>query len=196
MKKKQDNDLKNNDNFDMQNEEVHCEQQNEELSNENEKLKEEIKAGEDKIKECEAVIEEYKDKNLRLQADFDNYRKRVAKEREEMFFNALEDIMCQLLPIIDNFERAIDSFKAGDLDSKYVEGLNMIYKDFLMTLNKNGLEEIKALNCEFDPNRHHAVMQVEADEEDENQVKEIFQKGYMLKTKVIRPSMVKVAIKN
>ena len=110
MKKKQDNDLKNNDNFDMQNEEVHCEQQNEELSNENEKLKEEIKAGEDKIKECEAVIEEYKDKNLRLQADFDNYRKRVAKEREEMFFNALEDIMCQLLPIIDNFERAIDSF--------------------------------------------------------------------------------------
>lgn len=196
MKKKQDNDLKNKDNHGMQNEAVNCERQNEDLSDESEKLKEEIKAREDKIKECEAVIEEYKDKNLRLQADFDNYRKRVSKEREEMFFNALEDIMCQLLPIIDNFERAIDSFKAGDLDSKYVEGLDMIYKDFLMTLNKNGLEEIEALNCEFDPNRHHAVMQVEADEEDENQIKEIFQKGYMLKTKVIRPSMVKVAIKN
>lgn len=196
MKKKQDNDLKNNGNVDLQNEEVNFEPQNEEAPNESEKLKEEIKAKEDKIKEYEAVIEEHKDKNLRLQADFDNYRKRVAKEREEMFFDALEDIMCQLLPIIDNFERALDSFKAGNLDDKYLEGLDMIYKDFLMTLNKNGLEEIKALNCEFDPNRHHAVMQVEADEEDENQVKEIFQKGYMLKTKVIRPSMVKVAIKN
>ena len=146
--------------------------------------------------EAETKIKELEDKLLRVQAETQNYKRRKDEETERMVKYANEQLVEELLPVLDNFERAIDSFKAGDLDSKYVEGLNMIYKDFLMTLNKNGLEEIKALNCEFDPNRHHAVMQVEADEEDENQVKEIFQKGYMLKTKVIRPSMVKVAIKN
>lgn len=186
MKKKQDNDLKDKSKDELKNEDKDCKL---------EQLQEELKAKDDKIKEYEALMEEHKDRYLRLQADFDNYKKRIAKEREDIFTNSLEDIMCQLLPIIDNFERALESFKSGDLDKKYTEGLEMIYKDFIMTLNKNGLEEIHALDCVFDPNIHHAVMQVKAGEEDENQIKDIFQKGYMLKTKVIRPSMVKVAIK-
>lgn len=144
----------------------------------------------------EAKIQGYEDRLLRLQADFDNYRKRIEREREEVYSYALEDIMIQLLPVIDNFERALDSFKAGDLDKKYVEGLEMVCKNFIETLNKNGLAEIEAVNCTFDPNFHHAVMQIEAEEEDENIVKEVFQKGYTLNSKVIRPCMVKVAIKN
>lgn len=205
MKKKQDNDLKNKGKDELQNQDSNCKQEskeakvepeNEDIKCELESFKEEIKVKDEKIKQCEAIIEEQKDRYLRLQADFDNYRKRVGKEREDIFSSALEDMMLQLLPIIDNFERALNSFRTSGLEVKYIEGLEMIYKDFLGTLSKNGLEEIEALGCEFDPNKHHAVMRVEAGEEDENQIKEIFQKGYMLKAKVIRPSMVKVAINN
>ncbi|MGI5997205.1 MAG: nucleotide exchange factor GrpE [Lutispora sp.] len=201
MKKNQDNDLVNKKRDELEKEEAKCEQNNNEqnkdgISCELEKLKEELTAKEEKIKEYETLIEEQKDRHLRLQADFDNYKKRVAREREDIFVAALEDIMVQLLPTIDNFDRALDSFKTNNLDQKYIEGLEMVYKDFMTTLTKNGLEEIEALNCEFDPNLHHAVMQTEAGEEDENLIKEVFQKGYMLKNKVIRPSMVKVAVKN
>ncbi|NLM43035.1 MAG: nucleotide exchange factor GrpE [Clostridiales bacterium] len=161
-----------------------------------EELKGELQAKEQKIKELESLIEEQKERHLRLQADFDNYRKRVARERENVFNTALEDIMTQLLPIIDNFDRALDSFKSGNLEPEYYEGLEMIYKEFITTLNKNGLSEIEALNCTFDPNIHHAVMKVDSEGDDENTIKEVFQKGYMLNNKVIRPSMVKVAVKN
>ena len=138
---------------------------------------------EDMIAEYELKLKESGDRFLRLQADFENFRKRVIKEREEIYTYSLEEIMTQLLPVIDNFERALESFKAGSLDEKYIEGLEMVYNNFIETLNKNGLSEIEALNCIFDPNFHHAVMQ------------EVFQKGYMLNSKVIRPCMVKVAVK-
>jgi len=161
-----------------------------------EKLKEELQTKEQRIMELENLIEGLKDRHLRLQADFDNYRKRVAREKEEIYTTALGDLIKQLLPIIDNFERALDSFKSANLDPKYYDGLEMIYKEFIGILNKNGLEEIEALNCNFDPNLHHAVMKVEAEGDEENIIKEVFQKGYMLNNKVIRPSMVKVAVKN
>lgn len=147
------------------------------------------------IKDYEQKLKESLDKFLRLQADFENYRKRVVKEKEDFRLFCLEDMMFQLLPVIDNFDRAISSFKAGDLDKKYIEGLEMVYNIFLDILNKNGLTEIEAINCEFDPNYHHAVMQEET-EKDDNVIKEVFQKGYMLNSKVIRPCMVKVAVKN
>jgi len=206
MNKNQDNDLVNKEKDELEkketkdeqinNEERNHEQSKDETISDIEKLKEELAVKEAKIKEYEALIEEQKDRHLRLQADFDNYKKRVAREREDFFVAALEEIMVQLLPTIDNFDRALDSFKANNLDQQYIDGLEMIYKDFIGTLTRNGLKEIEAYNCEFDPNLHHAVMQVEAGEEDENKIKEVFQKGYMLKNKVIRPSMVKVAVKN
>ena len=145
-----------------------------------EELKGELQAKEQKIKELESLIEEQKERHLRLQADFDNYRKRVARERENVFNTALEDIMTQLLPIIDNFDRALDSFKSGNLEPEYYEGLEMIYKEFITTLNKNGLSEIEALNCTFDPNIHHAVMKVDSEGDDENTIKEVFQKDICL----------------
>lgn len=162
MKKNQDNDLVNKKRDELEKEEAKCEQNNNEqnkdgISCELEKLKEELTAKEEKIKEYETLIEEQKDRHLRLQADFDNYKKRVAREREDIFVAALEDIMVQLLPTIDNFDRALDSFKTNNLDQKYIEGLEMVYKDFMTTLTKNGLEEIEALNCEFDPNLHFLI---------------------------------------
>ena len=150
---------------------------------------------EDVIAEYELKLKESGERFLRLQADFENFRKRVVKEREEIYLFSLEELMTQLLLVIDNFDRALDSFKAGDLDVRYIEGLEMVYNNFLQILNKNGLKEIDAENCVFDPNYHHAVMQEESDDDD-NVVKEIFQKGYTLNSKVIRPCMVKVAVKN
>ena len=150
---------------------------------------------EDLIVESELKLKESGERFLRLQADFENFRKRVVKEREEIYLFSLEELMTQLLLVIDNFDRALDSFKAGDLDARYIEGLEMVYNNFLEILNKNGIKEIDAENCVFDPNYHHAVMQEETDDDD-NVIKEIFQKGYMLNSKVIRPCMVKVAVKN
>lgn len=132
---------------------------------------------------------------LRMQADFDNYKKRVAKEREDMYYTALETIAEQLLPVVDNMERAAEAFRKDQLDEKYINGVEMVYKQLLDVLNKNGIKEIEALEKDFDPNVHHAVMQVPGEDEDENKVKEVFQKGYTLGNKLIRPTLVKVSVK-
>lgn len=132
---------------------------------------------------------------LRMQADFDNYKKRVARERDDMFNNALESIAQQLLPVVDNVERAVDALKKDQLEEKYISGIEMVMKQLVDVLDKNGIKEIEALDKEFDPNIHHAVMQVPGEDEDENKVKEVFQKGYVLGNKVIRPTLVKVSVK-
>ena len=146
------------------------------------------------IEELKKKCEDSFNRFLRLQADFENYKKRVAKEREDMYNSALENVIGQLLPVIDNMERAADVFRTDGLDSKYIEGLDMIFKQLMTVLENNGLKEIEALDKEFDPNLHHAVMQAEGEEE--NKINEVFQKGYMLADKVIRPSLVKVIVKN
>ena len=143
---------------------------------------------EEKTQQCD---ENY-DRFVRMQAEFDNFRKRTAKEREDLYIMSLEKIVTELLPIVDNMERAISIFKSSSLDSSYIEGVDMIQKQLLAILEKNGLKEISALGMDFDPNLHHAVMQVEGDEKEENKVKEVLQKGYFLGSKVIRPVMVQV----
>lgn len=157
------------------------------------------KSAEDYEKEIEELRKQCEDnynKLLRMQADFDNYRKRVAKEREEMYSSALEEIVADLLPVVDNMERAVEAFKNDKLDDKYVSGVEMVFRQFMDVLARKGVKEIEALDKDFDPNIHHAVMQVPVeDENDENKVKEVFQKGYMLGNKVIRPTLVKVSVK-
>lgn len=143
---------------------------------------------EEKTQQCDANYDRF----LRMQAEFDNFRKRTAKEREDLYIMSLEKIVTELLPIVDNMERAICIFKSNSLDSSYVEGVDMIQKQLLATLEKNGLKEIDAMGMDFDPNMHHAVMQVAGDAEEENKVKEVLQKGYFLGSKVIRPAMVQV----
>ncbi|MDF2531661.1 MAG: grpE [Clostridia bacterium] len=147
---------------------------------------------EEKTQQCD---ENY-NKFLRMQAEFDNFRKRTAKEREELYITSLEKIVTELLPIVDNMERAIGAFKSNGLDSSYIDGVDMIQKQLFAILEKNGLKEIEALGMDFDPNMHHAVMQVSGDAEEENKVKDVLQKGYFLGSKVIRPAMVQVVVNN
>ncbi|MBS4535563.1 nucleotide exchange factor GrpE [Clostridium sp. D2Q-14] len=141
----------------------------------------------------EKEIEEDKERYLRLQADFANYKKRVEKEKASIYTFANEKIVTDLLDVIDNFERAFTSVDEAIEDDSFYKGVIMVYKQLMDILEKNGLEEIKAKEEKFDPNLHHAVMQEENDEYEENTIIDVFQKGYKLKDKVIRPSMVKVS---
>lgn len=142
-----------------------------------------------KSKECEELSNRF----VRLQADFNNYKKRTEKERENIYQYATQDLITSLLPVMDNFDRALKVDKnESTLDNLY-KGVEIVFNQFMETLKSNGLEEINALGEKFDPNYHHAVVQEENEDYDENIVTEVFQKGYKVKEKVIRPSMVKVS---
>lgn len=129
------------------------------------------------------------DKYLRLVAEFDNFKKRTQKEKEEIYSLAKTDVVMSLLPVIDNFERAE---KFSD-DKNVEEGMALIRKQFNEFLKKIGIEEIEAEGKEFDPNLHNAVLHEDRDDLSENTVVEVLQKGYKLGDKVIRYAMVKVA---
>lgn len=152
-------------------------------------------AASNEVSELRKQSEESYNRLLRMQADFENYKKRVAKEREDMYYTAMESIVQQLLPVVDNMERAVAAFRNDLLDEKYISGVEMVSKQMLEVLCKNGVKEIEALEKDFDPNIHHAVMQAPGEDKDENKVKEVFQKGYFLGNKVIRPALVKVSVK-
>lgn len=128
-------------------------------------------------------------KYLRLMADFQNYKRRVEKEKGDIYTYANEKLITELLAVIDNFERALVS---DSTDAGFAEGMNMIFKQLTGVLEKAGLEEIKALGEDFDPNFHNAVMTEDNADYESGKVTEVMQKGYMLNKKVIRPSMVKV----
>lgn len=125
----------------------------------------------------------------RLQADFDNYRKRLANEKKEWHSQAVCELMRELLPVIDNLERAM---QAEGPPEALLEGVALVYRQLMDVLGRQGLEVIEACGNEFNPYYHHAVMQVESDQP-ENTVVEELQKGYKVKERVLRPSMVKVA---
>lgn len=155
----------------------------------------EKEAAEDSEKEAaekggEAEAEEpMKDQYLRLMADFQNYKRRVAKEREDTRAYANEKIVTELLTVLDNFDRAMEH----DADEGFKEGMQMILDQFNDVLKHAGVEEIEALGSEFDPNVHNAVLMEDTDEVESGHVSCVLQKGYKLNGKVIRPAMVKVA---
>lgn len=126
---------------------------------------------------------------LRLMADFQNYKKRVEKEKSDLYSYANEKIVTGLLDVLDNFERALAQEEIGD---GFKEGMEMIFKQLSGELEKSGLAEIAALGEDFDPNFHNAVMTEETEEYESGKVSGVMQKGYTLNGKVIRPSMVKV----
>ncbi|WP_366924116.1 nucleotide exchange factor GrpE [Metallumcola ferriviriculae] len=148
----------------------------------------------DAHQQLEQVIAEKEELNrnfLRLQADFDNFRKRSRKEQQEFMRYASQSLIEKLLPVIDNFERALSSDDSQSQSFK--AGIEMIYKQLVGILEQEGLVEIETEGQDFDPNFHEAVMQVKNDECPDNMVIEVMQKGYKLKDKVVRPAMVKVA---
>lgn len=134
--------------------------------------------------------EELNDKYLRLFAEFDNYKKRTAKEKQETYSDATAKNVLEILPVIDNFERAL---AAETSDAEFKKGVEMIYGQLNDVIKKLGVTEIEALGTEFNPEIHYAIKQVEDESFGENTVCEVFQKGYMLGDKVVRHAMVVVA---
>lgn len=128
---------------------------------------------------------------MRLQADFVNFRKRSEKEKQDTINYALEGFICSILPILDNLKIAMNS--ENNSEDAFYKGIQLIYKQLEDTLDSNGVKSIDSLGEEFDPNIHHAVFMEESDEYKSGKVTEVLQTGYMLKDKVIRPAMVKVA---
>lgn len=137
-------------------------------------------------------IEELTDRLMRSMAEFDNYRKRSEKEKSQMFTLGVKSLVEKLLPVIDNFERGLESIKEEDKEDSYVQGFEMIYKQLIGILEEIGVKPIEAIGKEFDPNYHNAVMHGEDEEYGENIVSEELQKGYIYNDIVVRHSMVKV----
>ena len=137
-----------------------------------------------------AAVREQEDKYLRLLAEYDNYRKRSQKEKENAWTSAKADAVKEFLPVFDNLERAM---KQETADEAYAKGVEMIMTQFKATLEKLGVTEIPALGLTFDPNLHNDVMHIDDESFGENTVAEVFQTGFQIGDKVIRHAMVKVA---
>lgn len=153
-------------------------------------MQEEIEALKGQVNGLNKDLQEKKDRLLRLQADFDNFRRRSAKEREEISAVVTQNFCKDMLPLLDNFERAMAA-ETKDVEA-FQKGVEMIFTQFQEILKKNGLEHIEAVGQKFDPNFHQAVMRVEDPEKEDDTVAQELQKGYMVKGRVIRPSMVQV----
>ena len=135
--------------------------------------------------------ESLKDQRLRLAAEYDNYRKRTAKEKEQIYSDAKMATVKEFLAVYDNLERAVA--QEGDEDSPHKKGMEMIFHQFDEILQKMGVEKIDAVGQPFDPEKHSAVMHIEDETLGENTVAEVFQQGFMLNGKVLRFAVVKVA---
>jgi molecular chaperone GrpE len=145
---------------------------------------------EEKIESLEKENAELNDRFLRICAEYDNFRKRSQKEKDALYGDIKANTVLQFLPVYDNLERAL---KQGTEDEAYRKGVEMIMTQFCSTLEKLGVKEIECLGQKFDPSMHNAVMHVDDEEKGENEIVEVFQKGFMLNDKVIRFAMVKVA---
>ena len=140
-------------------------------------------------------IAELNNKVMRQMAEFDNFRKRTEKEKSEMFASGEKTVVEAILPVIDNFERALDMAAQDEAkkDDPFIEGMDKVYKQLIDELEKLGVKPIEALGADFDPNLHNAVMQEETEEYESGKVCKELQKGYMLNDSVVRHSMVSVA---
>ena len=144
----------------------------------------------EKMEGLAKLVADVNDKYLRLAAEYDNYRKRTAKEKESVYSDAKADTIKPLLAVYDNLERGVAQYDEADA---HRQGLELILRQFTEALTKLGVTEIEALNQPFDPEKHNAVMHVEDETAGENTVVEVFQKGFALGDKVLRFAMVKVA---
>jgi molecular chaperone GrpE len=156
-----------------------------------EELRKQVEDLSKRLTEQTDLAQSYKNQMMRTQADFENYKKRVEKEKAELEERANEGLMCSLLETLDGFDRALASL--SDRDSQDLEGVRMLHDCLVSTLASNGLERITAHSCQFDPRKHEAVLQVQTDEHDEGSVVEEIQSGYTFRGRVVRPSKVSVA---
>lgn len=155
--------------------------------------KPDVKALETELEKKEAEVAELKDKYQRLMAEFENARKRNAKETTKMFDIGAKSVLEKLLPVIDNFERGLNAVSEEEKETAFVQGVDAIYKQLMTVFGEIGVSPIEALDKEFNADFHNAVMHVEDEAYGDNVVVEELQKGYMYKEEVLRYSMVKVA---
>lgn len=144
------------------------------------------------IQNLTSKLEEADNRYLRLQADFDNFRRRTRLDIEAGEKYKAQKLVTELLPVLDNFERGLKIEADNEQTKTLLQGMEMVYRSLVEALKKEGVEPIEAVGKEFDPNFHQAVMQGEDENFGQNIVTDEFQKGYMLKDRLIRPSMVKV----
>lgn len=171
-------------------------EKNKEIENINLENQEEINKDEyiaklnDDLNEQKKKAEEYFEHLKRNMAEFDNFKKRINKEKDSMYYTITADLVADILPVIDNFEKALN---AECKDKNYKNGMEMIYTELKGVLKKLGVEEIEDLGKTFDPNFHEAVMHEEDETKAEKEIVQVFRKGYIINDRIIRHSMVKVA---
>ena len=146
-----------------------------------------------KLEEKEKEIKEHHDRLLRLAADFENYKKRATKEKEDWTKFANEDLIRAILPFLDNLERAVNHAQKVSDTGVLIEGVRLTLQQLLQTLNKFGLSTFESVGKPFDPTVHEAMLVVETDKHEPNQVVEEFQKGYLLNDRLLRPATVSVS---
>ena len=137
-------------------------------------------------------VDELEDRVKRQMAEFENFRKRTDKEKTAMFETGAKSVIEKILPVVDNFERGLAGLSEEEKKQPFAEGMAMVYKQLMTELDKLGVKPIEAVGCEFDPNLHNAVMQVESEEYESGVVAQELQKGYKYKDSVVRHSMVAV----
>lgn len=159
------------------------------LKEENKKLTAELTEAKEALEKANAELAETKDKYLRTAAEYDNFRRRSAKEREGVYSDAYADALSALLPVLDNLERAAAYTDGAQL----ADGIQLIFKSAKESLERIGVSEFGAKGEQFDPNIHNAMMHVDDENFGENEVVEVFQKGYKRGERVLREALVKVA---
>lgn len=137
-------------------------------------------------------VDELEDRVKRQMAEFENFRKRTEKEKTAMFETGAKSVVEKILPVVDNFERGLAGLTEEEKKTPFAEGMNMVYKQLMTELDKLEVKPIEAVGCEFDPNLHNAVMQVESEEYESGIIAQELQKGYTYRDIVVRHSMVAV----
>ena len=138
-------------------------------------------------------IDQLEDRVKRQMAEFENFRKRTEREKQAMFETGARSVIEKILPVVDNFERGLATVPEEKREDPFVDGMNRVYKQLLTELDNLGVKPIEAVGCEFDPNLHNAVMQVESEEYESGVIAQELQKGYTYRDTVVRHSMVAVA---
>jgi molecular chaperone GrpE len=170
--------------------EIETETEKEEVQKATEPIENLQAAQDDSLK---SELDKLNDRYLRLQAEYSNFRRRTEEEKGNIYRLGNERLIVELLPVLDNFNRAIENMQSNDVPKSYLDGVEMIRKSLLKVLEKEGLQCIDACGKDFDPENHHAVLMEDCDKNDPGIVLEELQKGYKLKDKMIRPTMVKVS---
>lgn len=154
-----------------------------------------LAAESDELAKLQDDLAQLSDKHMRLMAEYDNFRRRSRQEKDELYANSVSDVVSAWLPVIDNLERALNAGKTveEDVENTVLQGVEMVYRQALEVLDKQGVSEIEALGKTFDPNLHNAVLHVDDDQYGEQEIIEVLEKGYIRDGKVLRYSIVRVA---